>query len=102
MRRHQPLAVDEPDGDTALLSPVSLPASLLAPPQKFDYDSSSVRKRFFREALLQIFVPYMLKQLAPSCVHVSLTRPPPCPPGWWRRPVMAVAVSRRSSLASRR
>uniref|UniRef100_H3DPY0 Niban apoptosis regulator 2b n=1 Tax=Tetraodon nigroviridis TaxID=99883 RepID=H3DPY0_TETNG len=36
--------------------------------KKFDYDSSSVRKRFFREALLQIFIPYMLKLLGPSCV----------------------------------
>ncbi|XP_071337949.1 protein Niban 2b [Trachinotus anak] len=36
--------------------------------KKFDYDSSTVRKRFFREALLQIFIPYMLKQLSPSCV----------------------------------
>uniref|UniRef100_A0A8C5CTZ0 Niban apoptosis regulator 2b n=1 Tax=Gadus morhua TaxID=8049 RepID=A0A8C5CTZ0_GADMO len=35
--------------------------------KKFDYDSSTVRKRFFREALLQIFIPYMLKQLTPSC-----------------------------------
>ncbi|XP_054876475.1 protein Niban 2b isoform X2 [Poeciliopsis prolifica] len=34
--------------------------------KKFDYDSSTVRKRFFREALLQIFIPYMLKQLNPS------------------------------------
>ncbi|XP_047448178.1 protein Niban 2-like isoform X2 [Mugil cephalus] len=33
--------------------------------KKFDYDSSTVRKRFFREALLQIFIPYMLKQLSP-------------------------------------
>lgn len=41
--------------------------------QKFDYDSSTVRKRFFREALLQIFIPYMLKQLSPSCAPVSLT-----------------------------
>lgn len=47
------------------------PPSLRAPSQKFDYDSSSVRKRFFREALLQIFVPYMLKQLGPSCACVS-------------------------------
>lgn len=39
--------------------------------QKFDYDSSTVRKRFFREALLQIFIPYMLKQLSPSCASVS-------------------------------
>ncbi|KAL3062260.1 hypothetical protein OYC64_002127 [Pagothenia borchgrevinki] len=35
--------------------------------KKFDYDSSTVRKRFFREALLQIFIPYMLKQLSPAC-----------------------------------
>lgn len=35
--------------------------------KKYDYDSSTVRKRFFREALLQIFIPYMLKQLTPSC-----------------------------------
>ncbi|XP_055009357.1 LOW QUALITY PROTEIN: protein Niban 2-like [Boleophthalmus pectinirostris] len=35
--------------------------------KKFDYDSSTVRKKFFREALLQIIVPYMLQQLAPSC-----------------------------------
>lgn len=35
--------------------------------KKFDYDSSTVRKRFFREALLQIFIPYMLKQLNPTC-----------------------------------
>ncbi|XP_023136731.2 protein Niban 2b [Amphiprion ocellaris] len=35
--------------------------------KKFDYDSSTVRKRFFREALLQIFIPYMLKQLNPPC-----------------------------------
>ncbi|XP_043096205.1 protein Niban 2b [Puntigrus tetrazona] len=35
--------------------------------KKFDYDSSTVRKKFFREALLQIFIPYMLKQLSPSC-----------------------------------
>lgn len=40
--------------------------------QKFDYDSSTVRKRFFREALLQIFIPYMLKQLSPSCTSVSV------------------------------
>ncbi|KAG9261943.1 niban-like protein 1 [Astyanax mexicanus] len=35
--------------------------------KKFDYDSSTVRKKFFREALLQVFIPYMLKQLSPSC-----------------------------------
>uniref|UniRef100_A0A3Q3BYW0 Niban apoptosis regulator 2b n=1 Tax=Haplochromis burtoni TaxID=8153 RepID=A0A3Q3BYW0_HAPBU len=36
--------------------------------QKFDYDSSTVRKCFFREALLQIFIPYILKQLNPCFV----------------------------------
>ncbi|KAK6305193.1 hypothetical protein J4Q44_G00239730 [Coregonus suidteri] len=35
--------------------------------KKYDYDSSTVRKKFFREALLQIIIPYMLKQLTPSC-----------------------------------
>ncbi|CAN9504763.1 unnamed protein product [Ophioblennius macclurei] len=35
--------------------------------KKFDYDSSTVRKKFFREALLQIIIPYMLQQLSPSC-----------------------------------
>ncbi|CAL1569634.1 unnamed protein product [Knipowitschia caucasica] len=35
--------------------------------KKFDYDSSTVRKKFFKEALLQIIVPYMLQELAPSC-----------------------------------
>ncbi|XP_059214118.1 protein Niban 2a [Centropristis striata] len=35
--------------------------------KKYDYDSSTVRKRFFREALLQIIIPYMLQQLSPSC-----------------------------------
>uniref|UniRef100_A0A672KPU3 Niban-like protein 1 n=1 Tax=Sinocyclocheilus grahami TaxID=75366 RepID=A0A672KPU3_SINGR len=39
--------------------------------KKFDYDSSTVRKKFFREALLQIFIPYMLKQLSPSCSAVN-------------------------------
>ncbi|KAF4077056.1 hypothetical protein AMELA_G00203690 [Ameiurus melas] len=33
--------------------------------KKYDYDSSTVRKKFFREALLQIIIPYMLKQLHP-------------------------------------
>ncbi|XP_031433910.1 protein Niban 2a [Clupea harengus] len=33
--------------------------------KKYDYDSSSVRKKFFREALLQIIIPFMLKQLSP-------------------------------------
>ncbi|XP_028828690.1 protein Niban 2a [Denticeps clupeoides] len=35
--------------------------------KKYDYDSSSVRKKFFKESLLQIIVPYMLKHLCPSC-----------------------------------
>ncbi|XP_077478867.1 protein Niban 2a [Stigmatopora argus] len=35
--------------------------------KKYDYDSSTVRKKFFREALLQIIIPYMLQQLAPTC-----------------------------------
>uniref|UniRef100_W5M108 Niban apoptosis regulator 2b n=1 Tax=Lepisosteus oculatus TaxID=7918 RepID=W5M108_LEPOC len=35
--------------------------------KKYDYDSSTVRKKFFREALLQIIIPYMLKQLSPTC-----------------------------------
>ncbi|CAB1318653.1 unnamed protein product [Coregonus sp. 'balchen'] len=39
--------------------------------KKYDYDSSTVRKKFFREALLQIIIPYMLKQLSPSC-HLEL------------------------------
>ncbi|KAM9324343.1 protein Niban 2-like [Gastrophryne carolinensis] len=35
--------------------------------KKYDYDSSSVRKKFFQEALLQIIVPFLLKKLAPTC-----------------------------------
>ncbi|XP_061836727.2 protein Niban 2a [Nerophis lumbriciformis] len=35
--------------------------------KKYDYDSSTIRKKFFREALLQIIIPYMLQQLSPSC-----------------------------------
>ncbi|XP_075761927.1 protein Niban 2 [Pelodiscus sinensis] len=35
--------------------------------KKYDYDSSTVRKKFFREALLQITVPFLLKKLAPTC-----------------------------------
>ncbi|XP_023557420.1 niban-like protein 1 [Octodon degus] len=35
--------------------------------KKYDYDSSTVRKRFFREALLQIAIPFLLKKLAPTC-----------------------------------
>ncbi|NWZ82407.1 NIBL1 protein, partial [Poecile atricapillus] len=35
--------------------------------KKFDYDSSTVRKKFFREALLQITIPFLLRKLAPTC-----------------------------------
>ncbi|XP_035463220.2 protein Niban 2a [Scophthalmus maximus] len=35
--------------------------------KKYDYDSSTVRKRFFREALLQIIIPYMLQRLSVTC-----------------------------------
>ncbi|XP_039183066.1 protein Niban 2 [Crotalus tigris] len=35
--------------------------------KKYDYDSSTVRKKFFREALLQVTVPFLLKKLAPTC-----------------------------------
>ncbi|NXS59910.1 NIBL1 protein, partial [Brachypteracias leptosomus] len=35
--------------------------------KKYDYDSSTVRKKFFREALLQISIPFLLKKLAPTC-----------------------------------
>uniref|UniRef100_A0A8C9Z720 Niban apoptosis regulator 2a n=1 Tax=Sander lucioperca TaxID=283035 RepID=A0A8C9Z720_SANLU len=42
--------------------------------KKYDYDSSTVRKKFFRESLLQIIIPYMLQQLSPSCSPVSSTQ----------------------------
>lgn len=45
----------------------------VCPCQKYDYDSSTVRKKFFREAVLQIIIPYMLKQLSPSFHLVRLT-----------------------------
>ncbi|XP_028319036.1 protein Niban 2a [Gouania willdenowi] len=35
--------------------------------KKYDYDSSTVRKKFFREALQQIIIPFMLQELTPSC-----------------------------------
>uniref|UniRef100_A0A8C7QVJ5 Niban apoptosis regulator 2a n=1 Tax=Oncorhynchus mykiss TaxID=8022 RepID=A0A8C7QVJ5_ONCMY len=41
--------------------------------KKYDYDSSTVRKKFFKEALLQIIIPYMLKQLSPSFHLVRVT-----------------------------
>lgn len=47
--------------------------------QKYDYDSSSVRKRFFREALLQITIPFLLKKLAPTCKSVRVPLAPPHP-----------------------
>lgn len=53
--------------------------------QKYDYDSSSVRKRFFREALLQITIPFLLKKLAPTCKSVSAPRP-----HWPSRPAPAL------------
>lgn len=58
--------------------------------QKYDYDSSSVRKRFFREALLQITIPFLLKKLAPTCKSVSVPGPhsaQPAPGPWpWPPP----------------
>lgn len=53
--------------------------------KKYNYDSSSVRKRFFREALLQITIPFLLKKLAPTCKSVR-ARPHPAP-----RPVPSAA-----------
>lgn len=47
--------------------------------QKYDYDSSSVRKRFFREALLQVTIPFLLKKLAPTCKSVSPRPASPAP-----------------------
>lgn len=47
------------------------PWPLSPAPQKYDYDSSTVRKKFFREALLQITIPFLLKKLAPTCKGVS-------------------------------
>ncbi|XP_059850041.1 protein Niban 2-like [Hypanus sabinus] len=41
--------------------------------KKYDYDSSSIRKKFFREALLQITVPYLLKNLSAS-VNTALPK----------------------------
>uniref|UniRef100_A0A7M4F5X0 Niban apoptosis regulator 3 n=1 Tax=Crocodylus porosus TaxID=8502 RepID=A0A7M4F5X0_CROPO len=40
--------------------------------KKFDYDSSSMRKQFAQEWLLQIFLPFLLKSLEPQCKLVSL------------------------------
>ncbi|XP_069746385.1 protein Niban 2-like [Narcine bancroftii] len=41
--------------------------------KKYDYDSSTIRKKFFREALLQITVPYLLKNLSAS-VNTTLPK----------------------------
>uniref|UniRef100_A0A8I3WY42 Protein Niban 2 n=1 Tax=Callithrix jacchus TaxID=9483 RepID=A0A8I3WY42_CALJA len=49
-------------GGSPLLYPCHAVATL-----KYDYDSSTVRKRFFREALLQVSIPFLLKKLAPTC-----------------------------------
>lgn len=38
-----------------------------------------MRKRFFREALLQITIPFLLKKLAPTCKSVSSPGPPLSP-----------------------
>uniref|UniRef100_A0AAR2L9P8 PH domain-containing protein n=1 Tax=Pygocentrus nattereri TaxID=42514 RepID=A0AAR2L9P8_PYGNA len=46
--------------------------------KKYDYDSSTVRKKFFREALLQVIIPYMLKQLYPVYSTVSMRTVPVC------------------------
>lgn len=46
------------------------PRPLSSALQKYDYDSSTVRKKFFREALLQITIPFLLKKLAPTCKGV--------------------------------
>uniref|UniRef100_A0A8C0GR24 Niban apoptosis regulator 3 n=1 Tax=Chelonoidis abingdonii TaxID=106734 RepID=A0A8C0GR24_CHEAB len=40
--------------------------------QKFDHDSSSIRKQFAQEWLVQIFLPFLLKNLEPKC---KLVRP---------------------------
>lgn len=70
-------------------------------PQKFDYDSSTVRKKFFREALLQITIPFLLKKLAPTCKGVrgeslgckeglSTHSPPAC---WAEPPLPTAGIS---------
>lgn len=62
------------------MEPTDLETPTPLPRQKYDYDSSSVRKRFFREALLQITIPFLLKKLAPTCKSVSTPALPPPPP----------------------
>uniref|UniRef100_A0A8C2GU93 Niban apoptosis regulator 2a n=1 Tax=Cyprinus carpio TaxID=7962 RepID=A0A8C2GU93_CYPCA len=58
--------------------------------KKYDYDSSTVRKKFFREALLQIIIPYMLKQLSTSCSPVDVNGA--------KKSVKEAAVQRRHNL----
>ena len=41
--------------------------------KQYDYDSSSVRKRIFQEALVSITLPFIKKNLAPTCKTVSPT-----------------------------
>uniref|UniRef100_A0A3Q3L6X6 Niban apoptosis regulator 1a n=1 Tax=Labrus bergylta TaxID=56723 RepID=A0A3Q3L6X6_9LABR len=44
--------------------------------KQYDYDSSTVRKRISREALVSITLPFIKKNLAPTCKSVSLTQTP--------------------------
>lgn len=46
-------------------------------PQQYDYDSSTVRKRISREALLSVTLPFIKKKLDPAYKTVSPKRPPP-------------------------
>lgn len=41
--------------------------------QQYDYDSSTVRKRTFQEALVSITLPFIKKNLADTCKPVSHT-----------------------------
>lgn len=41
--------------------------------QQYDYDSSTVRKRIFQEALVSITLPFIKKNLAPTCKTVRDT-----------------------------
>lgn len=48
----------------------------LSVPQQYDYDSSTVRKRICREALLSITLPFIKQKLDPTCRTVSPNRVP--------------------------
>uniref|UniRef100_A0A8C4NE09 Niban apoptosis regulator 2 n=1 Tax=Eptatretus burgeri TaxID=7764 RepID=A0A8C4NE09_EPTBU len=50
------------------LSPVVPPPPLIfnSSPKKYGYDSSTVRKKFFREALLQVTAPFLFSSLCPD------------------------------------